>query len=165
MSIRKVNITDYIVVYVVYEDTEVVFVGYTELGVFGLAQKTEDFTKVQIITGFKNSAEAKSYQDRLIIKYNPLFNNRLNGSVTFRTLLNIFKKQKPLDVRTYRKIIRELGIELVDYQNIKYIINNEDIFKLCDYIGDTTPITELDLTEEYETYKEGNDKNVSTENR
>ena len=92
MSIRKVNITDNIVVYVVYEDTEVVFVGYTELGVFGLAQKTEDFTKVQIITGFKNSAEAKSYQDRLIIKYNPLFNNRLNGSVTFRTLLNIFKK-------------------------------------------------------------------------
>ncbi len=164
MSIRKVNITDNIVVYVVYEDTEVVFVGYTELGVFGLAQKTEDFTKVQIITGFKNSAEAKSYQDRLIIKYNPLFNNRLNGSVTFRQLLNIFKKQKPLDVRTYRKIIRELGIELVDYQNIKYIINNEDIFKLCDYI-DTTPITELDLTEEYETYKKGNGKNVSTENR
>ena len=85
--------------------------------------------------------------------------------MTFRTLLNIFKKQKPLDVRTYRKIIRELGIELVDYQNIRYIINNEDIFKLCDYIGDTTPITELDLTEEYETYKKGNDKNVSTENR
>ena len=39
-SIRKVNSTDNIVVYVVYEDTEVVFVGYTELGVFGLAQKT-----------------------------------------------------------------------------------------------------------------------------
>ena len=53
----------------------------------------------------------------------------------------------------------------MDYQNIRYIINNEDIFKLCDYIGDTTPITELDLTEEYETYKEGNDNNVSTENR
>ncbi len=28
-----------------------------------------------------------------------------------------------------------------------------------------SPITELDLTEEYETYMKGNDKNVSTENR
>lgn len=59
MSIRKVNITDNIVVYVVYEDTEVVFVGYTELGVFGLAQKTEDFTKVQIITGLKKFCRGK----------------------------------------------------------------------------------------------------------
>lgn len=153
MAVRKVNFTDNILVYTIYENNEVVFVGYTELGVFGITQKTEEFTKVQIASGFKNASEAKDYQNSLIIKYNPIFNNRLNDrAITFGKLLKMFKSVQPVDVRNYRKAIKQLKIECIEYQGIKYI-QNQDIFALCDYFGIKLPIHKLELLPEYHEYQ------------
>ena len=116
------------VVYVLKEKNEVVFVGLSEKGVFGVDNKSDEVTDIDIYSGFKNLEEAKKFQNDLIIEYEPIFNIKLNDyAITFRTLLKHLKIQrykkygKGLDIRTFRKALKKLNVQSIVYGGVSYI--------------------------------------------